>query len=705
MRKHLRSWSLELADSSNLLRLQLLGCLVLVGGGVGRWTPVNVVHAEVVAVEVLGREPFASGKAFGNTGPYERIHGRLTIAVDPDSEANARIADLQHAERSATGQVECRSDFFLLKPVDPSRGNGVLLYDVNNRGNKLALEAFNGARSNDPATRADAGDGFLMRHGYSLLWSGWNGEVQEDGTQRLLLELPLAVDAAGQPLTGTAHLEFCVTETTFSRPFAWSPWGVSKPFPAVTTDNDHATLVMRPRRDAEAITIPRGAWGFARIEGDQVISDPTHVYLQDGFRPGWLYDLVYQATDARITGLGFAAIRDSVSFFRYGGKPEISGPLEAQLFGGALTHAYIFGISQSGRVIHHLIYDGFNSDEADRQVFDGALLHVAGAGKGMFNHRFRMTTEYGTEHEGYLSGSEFFPFTPVPQTDPVTGQRGDTGQRARQRGHLPKLIFTQSSTEYWSRAASLLHTDVTGRKDLDLPESMRVYLVASSQHLGGGPATPGICQQPRNPLDDRPPVLRAMLVNLDHWVRGNIAPPPSRYPRLDDGTLVDLPTWQKGFPAIPGVNLPTRHYQPYRLDFGPRMHSEGIPDRIPPHMGPPYPTYVPAVDADGNDIAGIRLPEIAIPLGTHTGWNLRAEQTGAGGVLSRLDGMFVPFAKTKQERLSDDDPRLSLEERYASRDAYLGQLTRVAVELVGDRLLLPEDALQILQRGAQQWRD
>jgi hypothetical protein len=660
-------------------------------------------RAEVVKVEVLGREPFADGIAFGQTGPYERIHGKLTISVDPNAEANSRIADLRVARRSADGRVECRSDFFLLKPVDPSRGNGVLLYDVNNRGNKLALEAFNGARSNDPRTIADAGDGFLMRHGYCVLWCGWNGEVQDDGTGRLLLDLPLVVDDAGQPISGTAHLEFCVTEATNSRPFSWSPWGISKPFPAIDADHRKAMLTMRPRRDAEAIEVPHNQWAFARLEADRQIPDTTSVYIQEGFRPGWLYDLVYQATDARVTGLGFAAIRDSVSFFRYGGDAEIVGPFDSNIFDNALQHAYIFGISQSGRVIHHLIHDGFNTDTQGRQVFDAALMHVAGAGKGMLNHRFRMTTDYGTEHEGYLSGSEFFPFTPILQTDPLTGQRGDTGERARQRGHLPKMIFTQSSTEYWSRAASLLHTDVTGSNDLVLPESMRVYLVASSQHLGGGPATPGICQQARNPLDDRPPVLRAMLVNLDRWVREDVLPPKSRYPRLDNNTLVDLPTWHAMFPRIPGVNLPNKHYQPYRLDFGPRAHSEGLVDSVPPQMGPQYPTFVPAVDDDGNDIAGIRLPEVAVPLATYTGWNLRAEEFGAGGVLSRLDGMFVPLAKTKAERIASGDPRLSIEERYASRDAYLGRLSQAAIELYQDRLLLAEDALQIIDRASRNW--
>lgn len=652
-------------------------------------------EAEVVRMAIHSREPFAEGQAFGRSGPYERLAGRMTIAVDPDSPANQRIADLQLAPRNDQGRVECQTDFFLLMPADPQRGNGAILYDVNNRGNKLAMETFNGARSNDPKTLADAGNGFLMQHGYSVLWCGWNGEVIEDGTDRLLIDLPVAVDPAGEPLTGPAHLEICTTEQVDSRPFSWSPWGISDAYPTASLQQDQAKLVIRPHREADGVELPKSDWAFARRDEDgRLIPDGQHLSVKGGFRPGWLYDLTYTAKAPRITGLGLAALRDCVAFFRYANADAqgVSNPLA-----GEIDRAHVFGISQSGRVIHHFMYEGFNTDEQNRQVFDGALIHVAGAGKGMFNHRFRMTTEYGTEHEGYLSGSESFPFTLTEQTDPVTGQSGDTGQRARQHDHLPKLIFTQSSTEYWSRAASLLHTDVEGKTDLPLPDSMRIYLIAGSQHLGGGPATAGMSQQPRNTLKHKPPILRAMLVNLDRWVRGQSDPPPSRYPRLDDHTLVDLETFRARFPKIPSVELPDSYYQPFRLDFGPRFHSEGIADIVPPRMGPRYRTLVPAVDADGNELAGIRLPDITVPLGTHTGWNLRAEPYGAAGVLSRLDGMFLAFASTKAQRLQTGDPRASLQERYPSQAEYVARIAQTATQLHREGFLLAEDVIEILE--------
>lgn len=263
---------------------------------------------------------------------------------------------------------------------------------------------------------------------------------------------------------------------------------------------------------------------------------------------GRLYDLVYVARDPRVAGLGLAAIRDAVAFFRYEGVDRAGA---VNPLAGASEAAFVFGISQSGRVGHHLIYEGLNADERGRIVFDGALLHGAGAGKGHFNHRFRLSTDFGSPHEGHLSGSEFFPMAPVEVVDPVTGERGDTLARARASGRPLKIIFTQSSTEYWCRGASLLHTDLEGRRDLELPPEVRVYLVAGSQHLGGGPHTPGIAQQPRNILDDRWPILRAMLLALDAWATRGVEPPRNRHPRIDDGTLVPVERFSERFPRYP----------------------------------------------------------------------------------------------------------------------------------------------------------
>jgi hypothetical protein len=332
-------------------------------------------------------------------------------------------------------------------------------------------------------------------------------------------------------------------------------------------------------------------------------------------------------------------------------------------------------------------------------VFDGAMSHVSGAGRGLFNHRFGMATLCATHHENRLTPSESFPFTTVPQTDPLTGRSGEILARARR--HLPKIFFTQTSTEYWTRGASLLHTDVEGKKDVALDPNVRLYFVAGAQHLGGGPTDRGICQHPCNPLDDRPPVVRALLVALDQWVSAGTRPPESRYPRIGDGTLVDLATFRKMFPRIPGVSLPTDYYRPFRLDFGPRWLTEGIADWVPPRVGPAYGTLVPAVDADGNEVAGIRLPDVAVPLATYTGWNPRAAGHGAEGMLAPYHGSYLVFAQTRDQRLKSGDPRASVLERYPTREVYLARMVQAALRLRDDGLLLDEDVVAILNTAAK----
>ncbi|MFH1923720.1 MAG: alpha/beta hydrolase domain-containing protein [Planctomycetota bacterium] len=663
----------------------------------------HLARAEVARVEIDRRESFADGHSFGRSGPYEKLSGRLHLEVDPLDPANQRVTDLKLAPRNARGKVECWTDFFLLKPVDSLRGNRRVLYDVNNRGNKLAVWTFNGTQGNNPTTLADAGNGFLMHQGYSILWCGWCGDVTADGTDRLLMGLPVARDG-DKPITGRIHVEICVDEKVQSRPFFWSPWGTADAYPAASLDNKMARLTMRPKRSEPAVEVPRDAWALARMEDGKLVPDPKQLYVEDGFRPGWLYDLVYTGKEPRVAGLGLAAIRDCVSFFRYADEDRqgFQNPLA-----GSVEYAYVFGISQSGRVVHHFLYDGFNADETGRVVFDGCLAHVAGAGKGLFNHRFGMATVYGIHHQGNLYPSEFFPFTPMPQKDPVTGHEGDTLARARAQGHVPKMIFTQTSTEYWARAASLLHTDVEGKRDLELDPNLRIYSVAGAQHLGAGPPDRGTCQNPRNILDDRPPVLRAMLVALDRWVGEGRQPPASRYPRIADGTLVGLDVFRGSFPHIPGVRLPEGYYMPLRLDFGPRWYTEGIADFVPPKPGPPYQTLVPAADADGNELAGIRLPDVAVPLGTFTGWNLRAAEYGAEGMLGGLHGSYLPFARTPDERSKQGDPRPSVLERYPTRAVYLARMTEAALQLEQEGFLLEADVVEILKTASTRrlWDD
>ncbi|MCX6898665.1 MAG: alpha/beta hydrolase domain-containing protein [Verrucomicrobia bacterium] len=660
----------------------IAGALILLLNG--------ATQAEVVRVEIRERGPFADGHEFGRAGAYEKIAGRLHCEVDPEDVSHARIADIKLAVRNARGRVEFWTDFFLLKPVDARRGNGRLLYDVNNRGNKLALWTFNEARSNNPTTLADAGNGFLMRNGWSVLWCGWSGEVPP-GESRLVAGLPVATEN-GKPITGKVHVEICRDDPVECSPLYWTPWTVAIPYPPVSLDTKQARLTMRPKRSEPAVEIAADQWAFVRVEDGQRVADAGHLWVKGKLRPGWLYDLVYTARDPRVSGLGLAAVRDCVSFFRYNADSPLAGVIE---------RAYVFGISQSGRFVNHFIFEDFNTDEQRRAVFDGALSHVSGAGRGLFNCRFGMATLCATQHENILVPSESFPFNIVPQTDPVTRRTGDILAAPRTRGQMPKVFYTQTSTEYWTRGASLLHTDVDGKRDVSLDPHARLYVAAGAQHLGGSSTNRGSYQNPCNPLNDRPHLLRALLVALDEWASRGVPPPESRYPRIKDGTLVSVDEFRTQFPKIPGVQLPAACYTPLRLDFGPRWEKEGIADIVPPKVGRPYRTLVPAVDRNGNELAGVHLPDVAVPLATYTGWNLRAAPHGAEGMLAPYCGSYLPFVLTYEDRLKANDPRPAVLERYPSRMVYLYHVTEAVRRLRSQRLLLEEDAAALLKFASE----
>jgi hypothetical protein len=661
------------------------------------------LRAEVVRLEVLRREPFAAGHTFGRSGPYERLIGTLHFEVDPALAANRRITDLALAPRNGRGRVELAADFFLLKPADPGRGNRRLIYDVNNRGNKLILGAFNDRGGNHPASLEDAGNGFLLRQGYSVLWCGWNGDVRP-GDGRLLIQLPVAQKQGPQgpePITGRIYAEVCVNATSLSEPLAW---GNSTPYAAVPADSSDTRLTARPLRSAPAEEVPRSEWAFARVVDGKPVPDPTHLYLKDGFKPGWLYEVVYSTRDPRVTGLGFAAVRDAVAFFRYAAADGVgsSNPLA-----GAIERAYGFGISQSARFLTHLLLEGFHVDEAGRAVFDALMPHVGGGGKGLFNGRFVQTTRHGSQHEDNLYPSDFFPFTTVPQRDPASGEEGSLLDRARALGHVPRVFFTETSTEYWSRAGSLLHTDVEGKVDVAPAPEVRMYFFAGAQHGVSARSDRGIYQHPVNTLDHRP-LLRALLVALDEWVTAGREPPPSRFPRIADGTLVDIERFRASFPALPGVEAPRVLFTPRRLDLGPRWRTEGIANNVPPLVGEPYRTLVPAVDADGNERAGVRLPELAVPLATYAGWNLRGAASGAEGMLSRWTGVELALPRDEAERRQRGDPRRSVRERYPSREAYVARILEAVLALERERFLLAEDVVAITRRAgerAELWAD
>lgn len=639
-----------------LLLILLIGCAA---------APPEVA-AEVVKIEITGREVISGRPELTGTGPYEVIKGVIHLEADPDNPANRQIVDLKLAPRNSRGMVEFSTEFELHKPVNADRGNHRLLYFVNNRGNKMGTWHFNHM----------AGKNWLYSRGWSYLWCGWNCDVHESD-RRLNISVPVATEN-GETITGKIYSEMIsyANEVVYSRPVVW---GGSMAYPAASDDRSQARLTMRRYRWEEAVEIPHDQWSFARFQDGRVVPDPNSLYIKEGFKPGWLYDLVYVGKDPKVAGLGLAAIRDVVSFFRYekADKEGFANPLV-----GAVDHVYAWGHSQSARLLYHFVYQDFNGDEKQRMVFDGMMANCPGAGKGLFNSRFAQPTRHGSHHEDNLYPIDFFPFATVEQLDPVTGERGDALARAREHGFLPKIFFINSSTDYWTRAASLLHTDAQGKQDADIDPDVRIYAVAGRAHV-----------------DDRIGIIgRALLTALDQWVSLGIEPPASEIPRISDGTLVDLETWSKAFPDIPDLLKPPSLYHPYRLEMGPRWRTEGIADNVPPKVGPRYVCLVPQVDEDGNEIAGIRLPDIDAPLATFTGWSMRSPAFSS--TLRRNAGRVWPLARTAEERLQKKDPRPSILERYPRKADYLTAVSKSLLTLKSRRLLLDEDVSRLLWEAA-----
>lgn len=468
----------------------------------------RVATAEVIKVEINSREEVPTSPEHNRSGTYEVIRGIIHLEVDPNNPANDLIVDLKYARRNKRGMVEFSTEFELHKPVDSNRGNHRLMYFVNNRGNKMGTWHFN----------HQAGKNWLYSQGYSYLWCGWNCDVIESD-RRLNINVPVATDN-GKTITGKIYAEMIsyANDITYTHPIVW---GDSLAYPPLNMDKSDAKLTMRKYRSDESIEIPREGWEFARLENGEIVPDSGTIYIKEGFKPGWLYDLVYVGKNPKVTGLGLAAIRDAVSFFRYEKADEAGN--ENPLV-GVIEHTFAWGHSQSGRLLNHFVYQNFNGDEKKRMVFDGIMANCPGAGKGLFNSRFAQFTRHGSHLEDNLYPIDFFPFATVEQKDPLTGKKGDAFSRARKSGFMPKMMFINSPTDYWTRAASLLHTDVEGKNDIEIDSNVRIYAIAGRAHT-----------------DDRIGIIgRALLTTLDQWVSLGIEPPGSQIPKISDGTLVKI---------------------------------------------------------------------------------------------------------------------------------------------------------------------
>jgi hypothetical protein len=644
----------------------------------------GLAEARVVRVTIERRESVLAGRPFGLAGPYETLVGSVELALDPTLGRNQAVVDLALAPRNERGEVVFTADLFILKPVDLRRGNGRVYYEVPNRGGKGILRRLQYAEGSlDPRQPAEFGDGWLMDQGFALAWMGWQWDVPEQ-PGLLRLRAPIATDA-GRPIEGLVRSVVILGERQDEAPLADSG---HLAYPAVDPEGRDSRLYVRDDRLAAPRLLPRKKWRFA---------GPSRVALDGGFEPGRIYEVVYRSRDPRVVGCGFAATRDLISFFK--NEASAVNPL------AGVTLAVGHGISQSGRFLRQFLRQGWNEDEQGRRVFDGVFVEVAGAGQGSFNHRFAQASRDGHQHWNVHYPTDVFPFTDRPETDPETGETAGLLDREAASGTAPKLFHVVTSYEYWNRAASLMHTDPSGTRDVALPDTSRTYLVASAQHgpgtlppaEGGANGNDGL--YPANPSDFRP-AIRALVHALDGWVARGEEPPPSQYPRIGDGTLA--PPEGAGWPSVPGVRFPTVRNEPVRTDYGPEW-ARGVITIEPPRLGRVFPALVPAVDGDGNDRAGIRLPEIAAPLASQTGWNWRHPRVGAPDALVPYRGSYLPFPWTKAEREARGDPRLSVEERYRGREDYLGRVALAAVALVRERFLLPQDVPFVIERAAAHW--
>jgi len=607
--------------------------------------------ARLTQLTIQSQEPFADGASFGSAGPYVRIQATAHGELDPKDTANAGIAMLDLAPRNARGMVEYDTDVFILRPADPARGNGVLLYDVTNRGNKLLMSWLNDAPEppngnvNDPRSLADAGNAFTFRRGDTMVWSGWQPEAAT-ANNGMSIRVPV-VTRDGLGVVRRIRHEFIAG----SRGVEAMP-RIRLPYPVANMEGAHLTV---RSRSADAPT-PLAPDEFAWMDSSTIQLLPFGTMPT----PRRIYDLTYLAIRPTVDGIGFAATRDLVSQMRT--EPGIKRTLA-------------IGVSLSGRFLRHFLELGMNRDEAGHRVFDGVLPHISGAGKVFANEPFAMPFRTATQHEDRFYPEVWPPFGYGPGLSLLHGDGSD-----------PLVIESNTSTEYWQKGASLVHTDASGA-DVALPSGVRMMLVAGTQHGGhaGVSNTPGYCANPRNP-NSAGPALRAMLSNLDAWVGAGTLPPDSMVPHRGDETGV--PATAIHMPTVPGVT------------WAPGDNPIGQPvDWTNPPAAPvqPFPTMVPAIDADGNEVAGLRLPHLAAPLGTYTGTNVYKDVPTE---LCDRDGMFIPFARTRADRERSGDPRLSLEERYGSREAYVAKVKAAVDALVAARLILAEDAARYVAAAA-----
>jgi hypothetical protein len=710
-------------------RLSAVLVLLLVVGVTGALP----VEARITRIEITRVEsPTFDGASFGAVGQFEKLIGVAFGEVDPGRPLNAIIQDIKLAPRNDRGMVEYSTDIYIIKPVDMSRGNRMLFYNVVNRGNKGGFNTFNLNATQPNNEPTNAGDGFLQHLGYTLIWSGWQADVLPGGG-RMTIRVPTVQGPGGTPVTGIVRQEIIVGAPTVSTAINTSRFTSAAnhtTYPTASTANQTPfpdgflpTLTVRSLPGDPRVPIPNGDWSFASCPpGGPVTTSATMLCYPAGFQPGKIYELIYQAKDPLVMGLGYAAVRDLHAFFKHERRDE-SGMPNPLWLEGERPLAVFSGSSQSGRNMRTFIHLGFNQDEAGRIVFEGAFPHIGG-GRAQFNSRFSHAGRaWGHVYDADYPAYEF-PFSYRPIRDPLTGETNGILTRCLKTDTCPKIFHVATALEIWEGRQSLGLTDPLGRSDLIEPSFVRTFIMVSTQHGSATPMAPslggpfGECYQQTNPNPQRE-TMRALWKAFTDWVKDGVAPPPSAVPRIGDGTLV-LPA-KVNFPFIPannyeGISRPAVRFlgmaNPLQVrSWGPLFNNQdesGIITVEPPRVvrgpgifglfGVGYTILVPQVDLDGNDLGGVRSATLQAPLGTYTGWNLGRADRWPDHLCS-LQGSFIPFAKTRAERIAVGDPRPSLEERYGDHAGYVAAVRAATEALTAQRLLLPEDAARLVSEA------
>lgn len=613
----------------------------------------TTAYARVDHIDVTSRTDYLGGKTFGLAGAYERIQGRVYFALDPANAHDRVIVDLDKAPRNAKGEVEFSADVDILVPK--KGGNGTLFINVPNRGGRFFIREQNI-------------DEYYLRQGYTLAEVGWQFDVRPD-PKLLRLYAPVV-----RGITGRVRADFIVAEKTLDHPLGHVITGNigGTGYPVADIRAKDAVLTERDAPLAQRKTIGAKRWRF---------TDDHTIHFDDGFVPGRIYEVLYTANDPAVVGCGLAAVRDFAAYAKH--DPQ------------SLVHAdraYAMGISQTGRFLRHLVWQGFNADEEGRQVFDALLVYVAGAGRGSFNHRFAQPSRDAQPLSPLFYPTDVFPFTDNPETDPRTGVTAGLLDTARAEHVVPKIFYVNTSYEYWSRGASLIHTSPDGKFDVPVPPEVRIYFIAGVAHIGGAfPPAQNAERSIRGQQLDNPlrieQLRHGFAAALDEWVRGVAEPPDSRYPRVAVRHLV--PVSELSTKLIHCVPVPRFNYEVYRTDFGPEW-AHGIVTE-PPRVDGVYPTLVPQVNADGLEIAGVHLPEIDVPLATYTGWNLRDPQIGFADSRASFVGSYIPWTKSE------------IYKRYNSGEEWFGRFTLVAMNRIRERFLVIDDLPAILKRAGEEW--